>query len=49
MYKGKQISDSSWQEYKKVQSLVELGMSQTRAISLVGMNKSKFYRLKSHT
>lgn len=45
-YKGKQIANTSIEEYKKVVELVELGMSQTKAINLVGMNKSKFYRLK---
>jgi hypothetical protein len=26
-----------------------LGVSQSKAMNLVGMNKSKFYRLKKHT
>ena len=33
-------------EYRKVQDLILLGMSQTKAINTVGMNQSKFYRLK---
>ncbi|CAM2966363.1 recombinase family protein [Vibrio rarus] len=45
-YKGKQISDASWSEFNKVNELIELGMSQSKAIATVGMNKSKFYRLK---
>ena len=46
LYKGKRVSDSSKKEYQKVIDLVDLGVSQSKAISLVGMNKSKFYRLK---
>lgn len=45
-YKGKQILESSLVEYRKVNELVGLGMSQTKAIAIIGMNKSKFYRLK---
>lgn len=45
-YKGKQVAESSVVEYRKVIELVDLGMSQTKAIAIVGMNKSKFYRLK---
>lgn len=45
-YKGKQISKDSKEEFKKVTELIELGMSANKAIKTVGMNKSKFYRLK---
>lgn len=45
-YKGKQVSQESWGEFNKVIELIELGMSQNKAIDTVGMNKSKFYRLK---
>ncbi|NOH99427.1 recombinase family protein [Vibrio sp. 99-70-13A1] len=45
-YKGKQVAESSVVEYRKVIELVDLGMSQTKAIAIVGMNKSKYYRLK---
>lgn len=46
-YKGKQIAKTSIEEYRKVMELVDLGMSQTKAIDIIGMNKSKFYRLKN--
>ncbi|CAK1702795.1 putative DNA-invertase from lambdoid prophage Rac [Vibrio crassostreae] len=48
-FKGKQVSDESKEEFKKVMELIDLGMSANKAIETVGMNKSKFYRLKKAT
>jgi putative DNA-invertase from lambdoid prophage Rac len=45
-FKGKQVSKESFEEYDKVNELITMGMSANKALGLVGMNRSKFYRLK---
>ncbi|EPS3428938.1 recombinase family protein [Vibrio alginolyticus] len=44
-YKGKQVSQASWNEYNQVVELIGLGMSANKALATTGMNRSKFYRL----
>ncbi|MEZ9495681.1 hypothetical protein AB4170_25340 [Vibrio splendidus] len=42
LYKRKQVAKSSIEEYRKVVELVNLGMSKTKAIGLIGMNSQNF-------
>jgi len=45
-YKGKQVSQESKDQFERVQKLIYLGESANKAIELVGMNRSKYFRLK---
>lgn len=46
-FKGRQVSKESKDEFSRVNELVQSGLySLNKAISLVGMNRSKYYRLK---
>lgn len=45
-FKGKQISQESKDQFDRVQKLIAIGESTNKAIELIGMNRSKYFRLK---